>query len=74
MTRSQPGHEIVPQPGTAYTQTSLPADLTDPGQYPAEAFCLGCRTPAQRASIRGNWRHRGNEDDGAQTTALADTR
>ncbi len=51
-------HRIVPQPGTAYTVTGLPADLSHPSDYPAEAFCLTCRKPACRETIDAPWEHR----------------
>src|SRR5581483_7291610 len=47
------GHRIVPQPGTAYTMTGLPADLSHPGDYPAEAFCGTCLKPACKHAIDG---------------------
>ena len=48
----------VPQPGTVYTATSLPADIDDARDYPAEAVCAGgCGSPVRSASPGSGWEH-----------------
>jgi hypothetical protein len=61
----------VPQPGTVYTVTGLPADLDDERDYPAEAMCgSGCGSPVRSASPGSGWEHFSRERGAADPQPL----
>ncbi len=56
-------HEILPQPGTAYStsgvNTGLPAELTNPVHYPIEALCQCNQVIRCERWFQAPWTHTG---------------
>jgi hypothetical protein len=65
------GHDITPVAGSARrVRDGLPADLTSPLDYPAEAVCLVCGQAVRiERWFTGTWVHLGhfsNPEDGKE--------